>query len=228
MFYRPSRYRRLARRLAVPMLLLAVGCFDMRADIHMDQDGSGTATLGYSLSESILRSGPLDNMLSRRKGGGPGLDADKIAKKIGDREGIKLNDVDVWMEDDQHFVRLHMDFEDISYLGDDDVRYEWELEGGYWVFRVIVSKERTRKQEYTPVQKAVISAMDQQGFHFKIHLPRRIVESNADTVNWNVAEFFVPLGFFLMPDASTKVLYAKTEATTWERVKSWFADLIPE
>lgn len=226
---RTNAIRHLRRIVLLLPLTLLAGCFDMQADIELNMDGSGSAAIGYALTEDFLKSGPLENMILR-KDGQAYIDRNKVLKRFEDREGITLKDLDLWREEDKHYLRIMLDFENIAQLGDRNVQYEWALEDGAWVLRIIVRKEkaaagRDEDGQREALRSALYDALSKQGFHFRVHLPRKIIDSNADEVRWNVAEFFVPVSFFLKPEATTRILYARVEATTWERVRWWVSSL---
>lgn len=202
---------------------LLAGCFDMKSEIHINPDGSGTAAVGYAIMQGILNGGPFDEYLAK-DGGADLIDRSVLLKKIDDRDGISVTNLDLWRENDMQYIRLHMNFDEIDNLGEKNVEYSWELKDGFWIFRVVVKKGNTVVPD-PRLHKPILSGFKDQGFHFKVHLPYRIVDSNADEVNWNVAEFSVPLTFFFQNEASTKVLYAKAQASNWDRFKAWINDL---
>lgn len=227
-----SSSRRLPRafpkRIALLSLLAATlaGCFEVRSEIYLDKDGSGNALVSYAISDAVLKGGPFGDFIVMDQNGVVGLDRAKIASKVERRPGLKLDNLDVWTNGEAHFARLDIQFDHVEQLGENDISYAWNVEDGGWMFRIIVDK-KPGKHVDSPIQKGLSKSFGEKGFFFKVHLPGKIVDSNAAAVNWNVAEFNVPIGFFLQSEAATKVYYAKIEAGTWDRIKAWLLDLLP-
>jgi hypothetical protein len=116
-----------------------------------------------------------------------------------------------------------MSFTDIRALSDQGVSYSYNVEGGYRVLKIQINRGVRPGQVKQPeLQKAVAQGMSNHGFRFKVFMPRKVVESNADSVEWSVVSWFVPLGYFFDPtQTEDRILYAKIPLTFWERVKAW-------
>lgn len=214
------------RALFACLLLFVAGCFEVRSEIFLEKDGSGRALVSYAIPDGVLQGGPFGEFISMDANGIVGLDRNKIAAKIEARQGLKVKSVDVWTDGNNHYARLDISFEHIANMGEKDITYSWAVEDGGWLFRMIVEKKPGRTAD-SPVLRGLTKSLGDKGFFFKVHLPGKIVESNSESVNWNVAEFSVPMGFYLQSSAATKVYFAKIEAGPWDRLKAWLADLIP-
>jgi hypothetical protein len=208
-------------------LLMTAGCFEVRSNIYLNPDGSGHALVSYAIMDSILQGGPFDEFLMLNPNGKVGLDKNKIAQRIAERPGLELRKADVWTDGENHYARLDINFAHISNLGEKDISYDWLVEDGGWVFRIVVNKKPSKSAVDSPLQKGLSKSFSDKGFFFTVHLPGKIIESNASEVNWNVAEFLVPASFYLSKEEATKVFYAKIEASTWDKVKAWFGELLP-
>lgn len=209
------------------LMLWATACFEVRSNIYINPDGSGHALVSYAIMDSILQGGPFDEFLILNPNGKVSLDKSKIAERVARRPGLQLKNIDVWTDGDNHYARLDINFAHISNMGEKDISYDWVVEDGGWVFRIIVSKKPSKSTIDSPLQKGLNKSFQDKGFFFTVHLPGKIIESNASQVNWNVAEFLVPASFYLSKEEATKVFYAKIEASTWDKVKAWFSQLLP-
>jgi len=221
-------WRTWAHRWGFRLFLLAVlplcGCLEFYQEISLSPDGSGRAVIKYAAKESLMQSGPTMKFFSAQEGRMM-LDPERIREYFQVKEGINLRRVSVDREDDLAVVHLQIEFDDIELLSDQNLNYQWKLEGPYKVLRIELDKA-TRTGKPGKFQKMIAQSFNDRGFTFKVRFPRKIAESNAKSVDWSVAEWFVPLGYFLDPDAPpSKSFYAKIPATFWERVHGWFAGL---
>lgn len=225
MFHRNSSAVR--RFLAcIAALCLSVGCFDFDQELFVNEDGSGRSVLRYAALESFVASSPMARFMQ------PGtkdllMNKQAIIEHFASLEGVHLRKIDLWNEGDTRYVRAHIDFDDIHALSTRGVTYTWRVEGAHKVFRITLDRDYGRGSK-GQLQEQLAAGLMKNGFRFKVHLPRKIVDSNAKSVDWSVAEWYVPLGYFIHPDAKTIQLYAKVEADTWDRVKAWFLQLLPQ
>lgn len=197
------------------------GCFDLYQEIRLEEDGSGTARLRYAAKPGMLAS------VLNQRGLKPEMltDREAVEEHFDLREGVEVENVRMGRRDERQVVDVELRFEDIEAISDEAVRYEWRIEGAYKVLRMILEKRSGRQRRASDFQRRIASSMTGNGFHFKVHLPRRVVDSNAESLDWNVATWFVPIRFYMAEGPQRKVLYAKMEATWRERLQAWFDDL---
>lgn len=209
-----QRGRRLG--LLLVSLLLLSGCLDFFQEIRLEEDGSGRTVIRYAAQTSLVEGNPLLQGLLLEQG--------QIHRHFAERPGLHLDGADVWDRDGNRYVRLQVAFDDVALLSDDAIQYSWGVEGGHKVFRITL-KRRQHRTPRSPMQDQAARAMVQYGFTFKVRLPGRVVDTNSEKAQWSTVEWFVPLGFFLDPEAKEMVLYAKLEASRWEIFKGWVGGL---
>ncbi len=229
-----NSFRDIRRRLLTFVVVVlatvfsGLGCFSVEQEMYVNEDGSGRGVIKYSGVENLIRGSPFMKFFDPSA---PGLELDRgaLAEHFADYEGVELRKVDVWTEGDQRVVRLHVDFDNISSMSERDVKYSWDVEGEYKVFRIDIIKRGKKRDidENKPANHALKKSFTENGFVFKAHLPRKIIDSNAVSVDWNAASWFVPLSFYLSKEGANMSLYARTKATTWERVVDWIDDFLP-
>jgi len=224
----PHSWRRRVQHAlaAAAVLVLAGGCFDFDQELFVNEDGSGRSVLRYAALESFVASSAMARFMQ------PGtkdmlMNKQAIVDHFATLDGVRLSKVDLWAEGETRYVRAHIDFEDVNALSTRGVAYSWRVEGEHKVFKITLDRDYGRGAK-GKLQEQLAAGLMKNGFRFKVHLPRKIVESNAKNVDWSVAEWYVPLGFFIHPDAKTIQLYAKVEAGTWDRVKAWILQLLPQ
>jgi len=216
-------YRRIFLQIRGMVFLLSLfflgGCFDFEEMVYLNPDGSGRAVLRYAVLPSLIGGSPF---LKLPEGSIP-LSQEEVAKRLALKEGITVDRIDVYDLQGMRNVRVHLAFNDIRALSDQGVDYSYEPEGRYRVLRIrIVRGVRPGQVKQPELQKAIAQGMRDHGFRFKVFMPRKVVESNADSVEWSVVSWFVPLGYFFDPtETEDRVLYAKIPLTFWERVKFW-------
>lgn len=212
----PDFFRPLRAVALVAGLTLVAGCLEFEQEIVLEPDGSGRTVVRYAAQASLIEAIPTFNGLL--------LDRRKIERHFGEKPGLRLDGVDVVDRGKIRYVRMHLAFDDVSALSDEALSYSWKVEGTHRAFRIDMHKRQYRHPE-AKMQSAVVQALQDNGFRFKVRLPSRIVETNADKVEWASAEWFVPLGYFVDRKAPIKHLYAKVETDTWDAVKGWFSNL---
>lgn len=198
-------------------------CFDFEELIYLNPNGGGRAVVRYAVLPSLIGSSPF---LRLPEGSIP-FSREEVSKRLAFKEGIIVDRIDVYDFQGMRNVRIHLSFENIRFLTDRGVSYSYEPEGRYQVLRIRIAPGVRPGQVRQPeLQKAIAEGMTNHGFHFKVFLPRKVVESNADKVEWSVASWFVPLGYFFDPTATQeKVLYAKIPLTIREQIKHWIQRL---
>lgn len=205
--------------LLLGFLFSLSGCFDFEEMIYLNPDGSGRAVIRYAVLPSLIAGSPF----FRLPEGSIPLSREDVAKRLALKPGLIADRIDVYDLEGMRNVRIHLQFEHIRYLTDQGISYSYEPEGKYLVLKIKVARGARPGQVRQPeLQKAIAQGMTNHGFRFKVFLPRKVEESNADKVEWSVASWFVPLGYFFDPTVSEdKILYAKIPLTFWERVKLW-------
>ncbi len=212
----PNLRRRLRLISLVAGLSLVTGCLEFEQEIILEPDGSGRTIVRYAVQAGEVNTNPaLAGLL---------LDRGKIIEHYSNRPGLRLDGVDVTDQGKTRLVRMHISFDDVSALSDDAIAYSWGVEGMHRVFRIHVQKKQFR-QPKSKMQPALVQALQGNGFRFKARLPSKIVETNADKIEWSSAEWFVPLGFFVDSNETSRMLFAKIETSTWDAIKGWFAGL---
>ncbi len=218
MFFTFIQYWTKRARFAAPLIvaMFMSGCFEFDQTLYINLDGTGRAEMKFAL--------PLDMMnLMKIDVGESGIPLNKsqLETQFGSREGIELLGGTFREEGNLKIVNVLLKFDDVSYLGERGLIYEWTVDHDERIFRLVVDR-RPQRQKMNQIHAALIKGMTDSGARITVHLPRRISNTNADKYDGNTARWFLPAGWLLNPNAKPKTMEARFKITRMERFKSWF------
>ena len=200
--------------LLLAVVLQAAACFEYEATIHLNPNGSGKAEFAYRFPPGLLEQTDLQGRIP--------LTQKDVDARYRMRAGVtqyraEFRDLPKFKE-----VRLYLDFDNVSSLSERGNTFTYTVEGPYKVFRVRIDRQAASAPsgQGNPNQaKLMRSVLDRYTIRYKIFLPDRIEISNAQKVEWNSAEWEIPLSVFLTKEKQIVVLEAKTRASAWERIR---------
>lgn len=204
----------LPRKLFLFSVLVAflAACFEYDSVVHVNPDGSGRAEFAYRFPTGLLDKTDLAGKVP--------LTQKDVDARYRMRAGItqyraEFRDLPNFRE-----VRIYVEFDKVSSLSERGSTYFYGIEGPYKVYRVRIDRQSATANNPNQFgEKLVREALERYKIRYKVYLPNRIEQSNAQVVEWNAATWEIPVSVFLSPDKQVIVLEAKTRATLWERVK---------
>ncbi|MEZ4554184.1 MAG: hypothetical protein R3B59_09785 [Dehalococcoidia bacterium] len=194
--------RRLAGRLALlgVALVLLGGCVRAEIGVHVEDDGSGTATVLFAFKESFI-----DLMSSLDEGSSEEFDPEEVFSDIDRSQLPEGTEVDRYEEDGFVGSRITMPFRDVQELagllgfvttGAAVPSEAAEDEGGFERFAIertddgwrldAVAAALTTEEDLESADDAFTQEFfEDASFTITIQLPGRIQEHNADEVDGN-------------------------------------------
>ena len=195
------------------------GCIEYTANFYVNLDGTGILDVVYVVNKSLLAT-----VVKERMGNTNFLPLSKegVEKYYAKKKGVKLLKVN-FKDVGPQTLRIHIrvSFENPKYLNDQQMQYWWGIEGGRYVFKIHIKKVGYPSKNNPIIEKAIKEAMSKYYVTFNIHLPRRIVESNADEIDWNTATWKISI-YEMTHMREPKNLYAAVKAK-WNEILSWKA-----
>ncbi len=193
------------------------GCVEYTAKFYINLDGSGVLDIVYIVNKSLLAT-----VVKQRLGKWNFLPLSKegIKNYYKKKKGVKLIKVD-FKDLGPQTLRIHImvSFENIKYLNDQQFKYWWGIEGGRYTLRIRLKKVGYPTKNNPIIEKAIKEAMSKYHITFEVHLPRKVVESNADEIDWNTVTWRISL--YKMTHMRHNInLYASIE-THWYEVAWW-------
>jgi hypothetical protein len=197
--------------------LFLSACFDFEEEIFLHLNGSGRAVITYRVMPAFLQASFL------RVPEGVPITPELVRKRLALKEGLTVDAIDTWEEGPYRYVKLHLEFSKISQLSDRGMLLDFKPYKGNYRLEIRLKSGVNPQFVHNPqLQRGVAKAVNQNGFRFKVYLPRKVEKSNADKVEWSIVHWFVPLGFFLDPEEKEKLLYAEIPMTLSERIRYFF------
>ncbi len=211
--------RKILYFLIVPIFFLILsGCVEYTAKFYLNLDGSGVLDVVYVVNKSLLAT-----VVKQRMGNTNFLPLTKegVEEYYKKKKGVKLIKVD-FKDLGPQTLKIHImvSFENISYLDDQQFKYWWGIEGGRYTLKIHLKKVGDYNKNNPIIEKAIKEAMSKYHITFEAHLPRKVVESNADEIDWNTVTWKISL--YDMTHMKHDIhLYASIE-THWYEVAWWF------
>ncbi len=194
------------------LVLLLSACFEYDGVVHINDDGSGTAEFAYRVPLGLLEKTDLEGRI-------PLTDAD-VSARYQMRAGITQYRSEVRELPGFREVRIYVTFDQVESLTERGNIYSYTVEGPYRVFRVQLDKTSAGTKKLTEQQNKVIgNVLDRYKIRYKVFMPDKIEQSNAQRVEWNAATWEIPMSAFLNPSKNVIVLEAKMRVSLWERLK---------
>ena len=194
------------------------GCVEYTAKFYINLDGSGVLDVVYIVNKSVFAT-----VVKQRLGKTNFLPLTKegIEGYYKKKKGVKLIKVD-FKDIGPQTLKIHtmVSFENIKYLDDQQFKYWWGIEGGRYTLKIKLKKVGHLTKNNPVIEKAIKEAMSKYYITFEIHLPRKVIESNADEIDWNTATWKISL--YNMTHMNHDLnLYASVQ-THWYEVAWWF------
>lgn len=198
--------------LAFVVTLLAA-CFEYDGIIHINADGSGRAEFAYRFPPGLLDKSDL--------GGKIPLTQKDVDARYRMRAGVTQYRAEFRDLPNTKEVRLYIDFDDIASLSERGNSYFYGVEDGYKVLRIRIDKQGTGfgGPRNTHQEMLAQKVLDRYKITYKVYLPEKIDQSNAQKVEWNAATWEIPLTAFLDSQKNVIILEAKSKIGVWERLK---------
>jgi hypothetical protein len=196
------------------VLLALSACFEYDSVIHINADGSGRAEFAYRFPPGLLDRSDLGGKIPQSQ---KDVDARYRMRAGVTQYHAEFRDLPKFKE-----VRIDVAFDNIASLSERGSTYSYDIEGGYKVFRLRLDKSSSGVQGGPKNQfqaEMTRKVLDRYKITFKVYLPEKIDQSNAQLVEWNAATWSIPISAFLSNEKNTIVLEAKSKVSLWERVK---------
>ncbi|MBN1448188.1 MAG: hypothetical protein JXA28_09680 [Bacteroidetes bacterium] len=190
-------------RTLLPVLLLSVlpGCLDYTQEATIEEDGSGSMSIHYWMSES---------MLVWMKDGSLTFNEDSVRHRYS-AEGIDVQSVEVYAreEDSTRHVAVGLQFEDINNLSAceafKDVTFRWMREGDVFRFEQTIPVNSTSDEAF----------LERFTFTYTYTFPGEIRESNADSLSDGRAVWEFKLSELGTAEKLTAVINARSGVNVW-------------
>ncbi len=204
------------RRYILPVLALTfVACFEYDSVVHINEDGSGRAEMAYRVPAGLLEKTDLGDKIP--------LTQNAVDARYRMRAGITQYRAEFRELESMREVRIMTEFDHVSSLSERGNEYSYEVDGPWKIFRVRLDRsvaEGQVPQAPNPTRDKIMRGMlDKYKIRYKVYLPGKIDQSNAQVVDWNAATWEIPLSVFIDEGKSVIVLEARSKATMWERIK---------
>ena len=197
------------------IIIVLSACFEFDGVVHINPDGSGKAEFAYRFPEGLVDKTDLAGKIP--------LTQKDVDARYRMRAGVTQYRAEFRDLEKAREVRLFLTFDDVSSLSERGNSFSYAIEGKYKIFRVKIDKSAVGKQKKTEraenQAKLVRGILDRYKITYKVYLPEKIEQSNAQLVEWNAATWEIPLSVFLSNEKQVIVLEAKTRANYWERIK---------
>jgi hypothetical protein len=197
------------------LVLLLSACFEFDAVVHINADGSGKAEFAYRFPEGLIDQTDLAGKIP--------LTQKDVDARYRMRAGVTQYRAEFRDLPKSKEVRLYLTFDDVSSLSERGNTFSYTIEGPYKIFRVKLDKSAVSQQARTVKAenqaKMVRAVLDHYKITYKVYLPEKIEQSNAQLVEWNAATWEIPLSVFLSNEKQSINLEAKTRVGYWERIK---------
>lgn len=197
------------------VVVLLAACFEYDGVVHINPDGSGRAEFAYRFPPGLIEKSDL--------GGKIPLTQKDVDARYRMRAGVTQYRADFRDIGNFKEVRIHLEFDDVASLTERGNIFTYTVEGPYRVLRIRLDKQTAgidqgRKQN--PRQEMLTQkVLDRYKITYKVYLPEKIDQSNAQKVEWNAATWEIPLSAFLDTNKNVIVLEAKTKIGIWERLR---------
>jgi hypothetical protein len=171
----------------VALILSAITCIEYEEKISLKPDGSGTMTVHYMISESMLKLAQEDGMPLT-------FDKTEIEQQL-KSDKVKVESVEAFTEDEKRHIVTKLTFKDINDLPDKWVFQDREMsfssEGDFFTFRSVFSmgKDKNKTQGSEAQQGEDLGAFGEQfaealfgdyTFTFSIEMPGQVVEASPE------------------------------------------------
>ena len=168
-------------------ILLTIGCIEYEEKISLKADGSGTMTIHYMISESMLQFAKNDGMPLT-------FDKDEIEREL-ESDKIKVESVEAYTQDEKRHIVTKLTFEDINDLPNKWIFQDREMyfssEGDFYKFRSVFAmgkaKEQGRYSEHQegeepgPFGEQFAQALfGDYTFTFSIEMPGEVLEASPE------------------------------------------------
>lgn len=196
------------------VVVLLAACFEYDGVVHINPDGSGRAEFVYRFPQGLLDKTDLTGKIP--------LTQKDVDARYRMRAGVtqyraEFRDIPNFKE-----VRIFVDFDDVASLSERGNTYTYTVEDGYKVLRIKLDKQSAGvdKTPRNPRQDMLAQKiLDRYKITYKVYLPEKIDQSNAQKVEWNAATWEIPLSAFLDAHKNVIVLEAKSKIGLWERLR---------
>jgi len=211
-----NKLKSLTILLLLVFILKLSSCVEYTAKFYLNLDGSGVLNVVYLVNKSLLATVVKQRMMTHQFP----LTPEGIKKYYERKKGVKLLKIDFKdVSKDTERVHIIVAFDNIKYLNDEQTEYSWDLEGGRYVLRIKIKGYGHASRNNPIIEKAIKEAMGKYYITYEVHMPRKVVETNADEIDWNTVTWKISL-YDMTHLSRTKVLYAEVPAK-WYEVLWW-------
>jgi hypothetical protein len=203
--------------LVIFLVLFLAACFEYDAVVHVNPDGSGRAQFAYRVPVGLLEKSDLEGKVP--------LTEQDVDARYRMRAGITQYKSEVRDLGDFREIRIDVEFDHVDSLTERGNTFSYTLEDGYQVFRVRIDRMSQAAPQYANAdpnrirEKMTRGVMDKYKIRYKVFLPHKVDQSNAQIVEWNAATWEIPLSAFITPEKQVIVLEAKSRVGFWDRIK---------
>jgi len=178
----------------VVLILSTITCVEYEEKISLKPDGSGTMTVHYMISESMLKLAQEDGMPLT-------FDKTEIEQQL-KSDKVKVESVEAYTEDEKRHIVTKLTFKDINDLPDKWVFQDREMsfssEGDFFTFRSVFSmgKDKMKSKGTEAQQEDDLGAFGESvaealfgdyTFTFSLEMPGQVLEASPEaTIEQNV------------------------------------------
>jgi hypothetical protein len=171
----------------IAIVLFTIGCIEYEEKISIKADGSGTMTVHYMISESMLNFAQDDGMPLT-------FDKNEIEEEL-KSDKVKVESIEAYTEEEKRHIVTTLTFRDINDLPEKWVFQDREMsfssEGDFYTFRSVFSIGKGKQQAPAAEksQEEELGAFGEQfaealfgdyTFTFSIQMPGEIIEASPD------------------------------------------------
>ena len=210
--------------LILLVVFYAVSCIEYTAKFQINLDGSGTLDLTYIIQKSLLEHSALSKFHNNKF---IPTTKEEVLAQYKNKPGVTLLETDIKDVDKiNKKIHLKLHFDNVKDLNDSGMNYSWKIENNKYTFNILL-KSISAPQKNAGSQltdQLVKRTMSRYKITFKAILPRKVVDTNADEIDWNTVTWKVNL-YEMTHITKPKRLYASIQTHWWELVINWFKNL---
>lgn len=220
--------KRHIKYIALFALFLLSGCINVKEDIVLKLNGSGSMHLTYYIPEALMRDqNSLRNAMTQTGITFP-LTIKEFNEQFAGLYGVRVKNVKVYTQKGYYIVDGQVRFNDINNVKMNNMHFNLKKSGENK--ELIISLINSMNKGQTPSEKPntgyeniIKGSLANYGIKFNVSFPTHIISANGNidgrTVKWDV-----PMNVFLKSQAKEMELRAvySGNPTLWDRIKNFF------
>jgi len=219
---------RYIKYIALTALVLLSGCINVKENIVLKLNGSGSMHLTYYIPEALMRDqNSLRNAMLQT-----GITFPLTTKDFSDQfaglNGVKVKGVKAFTEKGYYILEGRVGFTNINNLKMNNVQFSLKKDGenNELVISLINSMKKTQetdKKAKVNYEDVLKGSLANYGIKFDVSFPTRVVSANGNIDGRNV-KWDVPMNVFLKSQAKEmelRAIYSGTP-TLFDRIKDFF------